>query len=128
MPCLVEMQYDPYLPQVNMLIDGKQPAKFSRLIQYSDEDIWKWYSNIFDSLYEEIRDDYYLCFTGNDFDAEILYQLCRKNNHCIGFKKKNFIVSDSIQSRLGKLNQLIKKNGIISYEKTVVEAYFFVSS
>lgn len=128
MPSLVEIQYNPYLPQVNVLINGRQPASFSRLIQYMDEDIWKWASDILDAIYLEIRDDYILCFIGNDFDAEIIYQKCQNNEHCVGFRKKNFIVSDSIQSRLGKLNQLIKKAGMTTYVRTIVDAYFFLPS
>lgn len=128
MPSLVEIQYNPYLPQVNMLIDGKQPADFSRLIQYSDEDIWTWASEILSAIYAEIRNDYNLCFIGNDFDAEIIRQLCENDDHCVGFRKKEFVVADSIQTRMGKLNQLIKKTGVTAYAKTIIDAHFYISS
>ena len=128
MPSLVEIQYNPYLPQVNMLIDGKQPTDFSRLIQYSDEDIWKWASEILSAVYAEIRDDYNLCFIGNDFDAEIIRIICEDDDHCVGFKKKEFVVAESIQTRLGKLNQLIKKTGMTAYAKTIIDANFYISS
>jgi hypothetical protein len=127
MPSLVEIQYNPYLPQVNILIDGRQPTSFSRLIQYTDEDIWKWANEILDAIYAEIKDDYNLCFIGNDFDAEIMCQLCQNDRHCMSFRKKDFIIADKTQSRLGKLNQLIKKSGVTSYDKTIIDAYFLVS-
>lgn len=126
MSSLVEIQYNPYLPQVNMLIDGKPPTSFSRLIQYTDEDIWEWANDIFDIIYSEIRDNYSICFVGNDFDAEIVRRASQSDEHCVGFRKKEFIVSDSVQSRLGKLNQLIKKAGLTAYDKTIVDAHFFI--
>ena len=128
MPSLVEIQYNPYLPQVNILIDGKQPADFSRLIQYSDEDIWMWASEISYALYAEIRDEYNLCFVGNDFDAEIVKKICEDDEHCVGFRKKEFVVADSIQERMVKLNQLIKKIGVTTYDRTVIDAQFYISS
>lgn len=128
MPSLVEIQYNPYLPQVNMLIDGKQPTDYSRLIQYSDEDIWMWTSDILSAVYAEIKNDYNLCFTGNDFDAEIVRKICENDDHCVGFKKKEFVVADSIQARMGKLNQLIKKTGMTAYVKTIIDAHFYISS
>lgn len=126
MSSIVELQYNPYLPQVNMLIDGKPPASYSRLIQYSGEDIWDWASNILDMLYAEIRDSYCLLFTGTDQDADILRHVCEKDDHCRGFQKRDFIVNGSLQSRMGQLNQLIKKTGTTVYEKTVINAVFFI--
>ncbi len=128
MPSLVEFQYNPYLPQVNVLIDGKHPTSFSRLIQYTDEDIWEWAGEILGAIYSEIRDDYSICFIGNDFDAEIVRLASQNDEHCVGFRKKGFIVSDNIQSRLGKLNQLIKKAGLTVFDKTIIDAYFFIPS
>lgn len=127
MPSLVELQYNPYLPRLDILINGKQPTSFSRLIQYMDEDIWKWSDNILESIYAEIREDYILSFIGNKFDADIMKNICHANEHCIGFKSKDFIVSDNVQARLGKLNQLIKKTDMTTYEKTVIDAYFLLS-
>lgn len=40
----INMQYNPYLPRLTVLIDGKQPSEYSRLTQFADEDIWKWHS------------------------------------------------------------------------------------
>lgn len=52
--------------------------------------------------------------------------VCGKDEHCIGFKKREFIIHESIQSRMGKLNQLIKKTGITIYNKSVINAAFFI--
>lgn len=127
MPSLVEMQYDPYLPRLSILINGKQPADLSRLVQYADEEIWSWCSEIFETIYAEIRDDYVISFTGSKSDADVLEVARRSNNHCLGFKARDFIVSEPLQKRLGKLNQLIKKENITAYQKTIIDAGFMVS-
>lgn len=126
MASLVEIQYDPYKPNVSILLNGKRPSEYSRLIQYSDEDLWKWADEILDVIYDELNDDYQLIFVGTDFDAAILKKHCENNPHCIGFRKRDFEVSAPLQSRMKRLNQLIKQSGLTSYHKTVVDACFYV--
>lgn len=126
MPSFVEMQYDPYTPRLNILINGKQPPDFSKLIQYTDEDIWHWSEEILDTLYDELRDDFYIEFTGTNIDADILKFFCMNAPHCLVFKEKQFIINNSLQKRLGMLNRFIKKNNILNYPKTIVDAYFAV--
>lgn len=125
---LVEMQYNPYFPQLSILINGAQPPDFSRLIQYSDEDIWKWAYEIFDTIYSEIKDDFVVKFIGRLSDANVLRLVAEKNEHCIQFVSKDFAVSESMQRRMGKLNQLIKKADITVYEKTIIDAVFMIST
>lgn len=127
MPRLVELQYNPYIPQLQVLIDGMQPPDFSRLIQYSDEDIWLWIHKIMDTIYSEVRDDYFISFTGTLQDANIIKFVCENSAHCVGFRHVDFLVEDSLPKRMGKLNQLIKKTGIVAYEKTVIDASFLVA-
>lgn len=122
----INLHYNPFLPQLTILIDGKQPPEYSRLIQFSDEDIWKWHSEILNVLYSEIKDDFYLTFIGRDLDAKILQFECEKNKHCIGFSSKPHLVNVSLQKRLGSLNQLIKSNGGINYQHSILEAHFII--
>ena len=126
MPSLVELQYHPYIPRLKVLLNGKQPPDFSQLVQYTDEDIWLWSSQILNSIYSEIRDDFYIEFTGTNSDAEILRYECSQNPHCLAFKEQSFTIKDSMQKRLGQLNQFIKKNGILGYPKTIIDAHFLV--
>ena len=42
----VTIQYNPYLPQLNILIDGQMLSEYRQLTKIADEDIWKWQSNI----------------------------------------------------------------------------------
>lgn len=126
MPRLVEIEYNPYIPQLHVIIDGLQPPEFSRLIQYSDEDIGLWAHEIVDTIYAEVRDDFILLFTGTEQDAAVIRFVCEKCKNCIGFKYNNFQISDSLPKRMGKLNQLIKKAGITTYAKTVIDATFLI--
>ena len=124
---IVELQYNPYLPRLCILIDGKQPPEYSRLIQYTDEDIWKWNTYILDVIYSEVRDDFIVIFTGNSIDAQIIKYQCDKYKNCVGFKMKDFIVSDSLQKRLGMLNQVIKRSNNTMYKRTIIYALFILS-
>lgn len=126
MPALIELQYNPYLPQLKILINGAPPTDFSRLIQYSDEDIWHWANEIMDVIYAEIRDTFIISFTGTPYDADIIHIVCEKCPCCTGFRSKDFLISESLQKRMVNLNQLIKKAGITSYEKTVIDAAFII--
>lgn len=127
MPRMIEIEYNPYIPQLKIVIDGLQPPDFSRLIQYSDEDIWQWSHEVVDTIYAEVRDDFILSFTGTEKDSAIMSFVCENFKHCIGFTHKEFLISDSLPKRMGKLNQLIKKTGITIYEKTVIDATFLVT-
>lgn len=126
MPRIVELEYNPYIPQLQIVIDGLQPPDFSRLIQYSDEDIWHWAHEIVDTIYAEVRDDFILTFTGTEQDAAIIQYVCENCKNCVGFKHKDFQISDALPKRMGKLNQLIKKAGITAYERTVIDAAFLI--
>lgn len=126
MPRMVELEYNPYIPQFQIVIDGLQPPDFSRLIQYSDEDIWHWAHEIVDTIYAEVRDDFILSFIGTEQDAAIIRYVCENCKNCVGFKHKDFQIADTLPKRMGKLNQLIKKAGITTYERTVIDATFLI--
>lgn len=128
MPRLVELKYNPYIPQVQILIDGNQIPEFSRLIQYTDEDIWLWITKFMDTLYSEIRDEYFISFIGTRQDAVILRFVCEQDEHCVGFRHTEFSVDDGLATRMRKLNQLIKKTGTTVFEKSIIDANFFVAS
>ena len=126
MPRMIEMEYNPYIPQLKIVIDGHQPPDFSRLIQYFDEDIWKWSHEVIGTIYAEVRDNFVLSFTGTEKDTAIIRFVCENYKHCVGFKHKRFLISDSLPKRMRKLNQLIKRTGITVYEKTVIDATFLI--
>lgn len=126
MAAFVEIEFNPYIPQLSIIIDGSPPPDFSRLVQYSDEDIWRWGYEIADAIYAEVKDEFSISFTGTSADAEIVRNVCEKCKHCIGFRANDFVVADHLQKRMGKLNQLIKQKGITVYEKSVIDAYFVI--
>lgn len=121
---LVELQYNPFLPRLQVLIDGKPPSDYSRMIQYADESIWCWADKILDVIYTEIMDVFSVVFTGTDLDAAVMRLVCGRREYCNGFSARKFAVSDTLQERMKKLNQLIKRNSGISYKKTTVDASF----
>ena len=126
MASLVELQYNPYVPRLKVLINGKQPSDYSRLIQYSNEDIWQWCNEILDVIYSEIRDDFVVSFTGYKSDADLLTFAAKRSPYCLGVKQQEYVVNEPLQKRLGKINQFIKNSGNTSYKKTVVRASFEV--
>lgn len=127
MAVTIKLTYNPYIPQLSMLINGKHPPEYSRLVQYADEDIWIWHNEIWEVIYSELRDDFYLQFIGTAADAEIVKYHCNLYEHCIGFEFIDFIINDSLQKRLGSLNQYLKKNKVTSYNRTVIDAAFILS-
>lgn len=124
----VKIQYNPFLPQLMVLIDGKQPDGYSRLTQFADEDIWKWHSEILEVLYSEIRNDFFIIFVGTALDIAIMKSVCERNQHCTGFKAELPVGDISLQKRLGKLNQFIKNNRGMIYRKSILQAHFFIPS
>lgn len=127
MSSIVELQFDPYIPRLGILIDGKQPSDFSRLIQYTNEDILNWQDEIFDLLYFEIKDQYSVIFTGTKLDSEILKLKAKNSQYCVKFNIKNFLIPDSFQSRMIKLNKLIKTSNITQFTKTEINSIFSLS-
>lgn len=128
MPNVVQVQYNPYIPRLSILINGKQPSEFSQLIQYSDEDIWQWGPSLLNTLYSELRDDFYISFIGSEQDAQVVRCLCAKHEHCKGFQAKHFQISDSLQTRMKNLNRYIKSKQITTYSRSIIDAVFLLSA
>ena len=122
----INMQYNPYLPRLTVLIDGKQPSEYSRLTQFADEDIWKWHSEILNVLYNEVRDEFFVIFTGTEWSIDIMKFECEQNLHCIGFSSELPPVNIPFQKRLGMLNQLVKNNTEIRFQSTIIESDFVI--
>ena len=122
----VQIQFNPFQQQLNILIDGKQLSEYSCLIQFADEDIWQWYSEILDALYNELQDNFLLTFIGTETDSEIMRFACEKSNYCLKYTPRLPTVNRSLQKRLGELNQLMKNQKNILCKKTIIEAKFII--
>lgn len=127
MASIIEIYYNPYIPKMGILLDGKQPPEYSCLIQFSDTDIWEWNGEILPMIYREIRESFYVVFTGTFLDIEIMRHQCFNYEPCIGFKAGHFCISDSLQKRLGWLNQIIKKHRVSFYKITNIHAFFDIA-
>lgn len=125
---MVEVQYNPYIPKMSILIDGSPPSDFSRLVQYTEEDLWFWSDRILDTIYRELSDGFSIIFTGTDEDAAVMRSICEQDQHCLRFAANRFVITDPLQSRMQRLNQLIKKDGRFNYRKTEIEAAFILNS
>ena len=128
MSSIAELKYNPFIPQLNILIDGRQPNEFSRLVQYTDEDIWRWCPEILNDISSEVRDDFSVIFTGTDEDAQFMQRACTNHPRCKGFRHRPLMLQDSLQKRMGYLNQFLKKNRIAVFQKTEIDAIFQVTS
>ena len=126
MPNVVQVKYNPYIPRLSILIDGKQPSEFSQLVQYSDEDIWQWGPSFLDTLYSELRTDFYISFIGTEQDAQVIRCLCAKHEHCKGFQAKDLPISEPLQSRMKSLNQYIKAERVTMYQRSIIDAVFML--
>lgn len=124
MAVMITLTYNPYIPQLSVLVNGKEPPEYSRLVQYSDEDIWTWHNEILNVLYSELKDSFYIQFIGTALDAEIMRYHCNLHERCSGFEFVDFVIKDSLQKRLGALNQYLKKNSGVSYSRTILDAMF----
>lgn len=116
MASIVELRYNPFIPRLNILIDGQHPSDFSQLIQYVDEDIIKWVFCICESVYSEIRDDYVIVFTGTESDATLLRVAAKKDPHCKSFKHIHFAIDTPVNQRMIALQKYIATNNISQYE------------
>lgn len=128
MPNVVQVKYNPYIPRLSILINGKQPSEFSQLVQYSDEDIWQWGPSFLDTLYSELRTDFYISFKGTEQDAQVIRCLCAKHEHCKGFQAKDLPISEPLQSRMKSLNQYIKAERVTMYQRSIIDAVFMLST
>lgn len=117
----VQIQFNPFQQQLNILIDGKQLSEYSCLIQFATK-IFGNGSEILDALYNELQDNFLLTFIGTETDSEIMRFACEKSNYCLKYTPRLPTVNRSLQKRLGELNQLIKNQKNILCKKTIIEA------
>lgn len=119
---LVEIIYNPYIPRLNILFNGEPISQYSKLIQFTDEDIWYWKDDILYVIYAEIRQEFLVQFTGVLSDSILLQARCEQYEFCKGFKWIEPKINTSLQNRLGLLNQIIKKQDIKYFKKTNIES------
>ena len=126
MPSNVRVKYNACIPSLNVLVNGKRISEYSRLVRYMDEPIEKWIGFIFDDIYLELKDEYILDFIGNEIDYEVVKAASKKYRNCIGVKYEEPEINISIQEKLIKLNQLIKRAGISQFDRTIIKAFFII--
>ena len=123
----VEIRYDPYKPNVSIMLNGQQVPEFSRLVRYNDEDIWDWADEILGTVHDELRDNFVVHFTGTPEDAEIMRLECGTCESCSALQVYEFLIPSPLQERMKSLNQYIRKTGVSSFTHTGYEVVFAVS-
>ena len=107
MSSLIEIQYNPFIPKLMILINGYPPSQFSTIGRYYNQDIWNWGVPFLDSLKHEIHDDLYIRFTGTKEDYDLLVSLLQGDNSCIDIEYvDDKLVGGTTQKRLVRLNSL----------------------
>jgi len=127
MPSLVELKYNPFFQRLSILIDGNEPSQYSGLVQYTNEPISVWKSQILPAIYEEIRDDFYVSFTGVDSDAQIIRYHCQEFSHCLGIQEKKVLVEYPVRDRLIGINREIRNQKIAQFGRTVIDAVLYIT-
>ena len=95
----VEIRYDPYKPNVSIMLNGQQVPEFSRLVRYNDEDIWDWADEILGTVHDELRDNFVVHFTGTPEDAEIMRLECGTCESCSALQVYEFLIPSPLQER-----------------------------
>lgn len=107
---IVELIYNPYVPNLKIKINNQNISEFSQLIQFFDEPIWYWKDKLFDILYDEIKEDYILYFTGTLFHQQLIDQVIKNEDHCKKIILKNYDVNINLQNRLKDLDRIYKSH------------------
>lgn len=127
MSSLIEIKYNPYIPRLNILINGNSPSDYSRLVQYTNEDIHNWCYEILDVIYSEIQDTYSIIFESTFADFELFKFYADRNKNCLGIKNRKFVVNEPLNKRMGKLNRLIKSENITLFKTTNINCGFILT-
>lgn len=124
----VELTYNPFRPRLGIIIDGREPDSYSRLIQYGDEPIWDWCDVIVEEIAAEIRRDFALEFVGLSTHAALVRRAASQCPSCTDFKAYRFEIDTPTNVRMGRLNQLIKQRRNLRCPQITVPVVFVVAS
>lgn len=126
MVSVIKLLYNPFIPRLNITINDQHLSEFSQLIQYTDEDIFKWVPCICETIYSEVKNDYLILFTGTESDAAIFRVAAKKNEHCISFKHIPFPIDTPVNQRMIALQKYISTNNISQFAINKIGYHLFV--
>lgn len=102
----VIVNYNPFLPELRVEINGRPLSVYSSLNQYRHYPFVRWCDIFFRGIHPETNGDYSIDFTGTAFEEEIFRKLAGENPECTGFEYHPLPVENSIEERLRALEDL----------------------
>jgi len=107
----VEVNFNPYLPELKVYINGRTVSKFSSITAYRNAPFIEWCESFFAEIHREVNDTYGLIFVGTEFEAEIMEWLSSKEPYCKSFETVAPSLNQSIFDRLSTIEKLSGENG-----------------
>lgn len=101
----VRLIHNPFTEQCSVYFDEKKYGT-STISAYLKEPFWGWADKIIEAISDECNDDYNLTYVGQEFYGRILKHFVLTSSLCQRISIVNPSISDSVKSRLGKLNQI----------------------
>lgn len=118
----VEVKYNSYLPETEILVNRKTIKQSSKLYKYKGENLNVWIDDMMDLLIEEINDEeFQLTFVGEKSYFEDIKSECAKDKKYKDIKlvhkdtKKTIDLQDNNKTKIEKLTELVEymQNGPI---------------
>ena len=108
----VIVKYNPYLPELNVLINGYPLSKYSSIKSYRHKPFVEWCTNFFDEIGSEVNDKYDMNFIGTDFENEIFEKLASENNLCVNYHYEHVEFKQDVYDRLETLEEIGDANPV----------------
>lgn len=102
----VIVKYNPYLPELSVLINGYPISKYSSIKSYKHKPFVEWCTNFFDEIGSEVNDKYTLNFIGTDFENTIFEKLANENNLCVDYHYEHVEFKQDVYDRLETLKDI----------------------
>lgn len=102
----VYVNYNPYLPELKIQVNGRSLPEYSALIKYKHSPFTEWCSIFFEEIKKEVNDSYSLTFVGTQFEKDIFEKLSNDDRLCDNFVFEFPQISTDIMERLADLQTM----------------------
>ena len=119
------ISYSCYTNEMSILLNGKSViSKNSGILQYMNEPFYSWCTELPDSLYRELGEDYSVVYMGRTEEMNVLTKVFGKYAHCKSVTTRQYALSKSVQERMIELSRIIKENSLNRLPGTTIPAVF----
>ena len=102
----VSVNYDPYLPELKINVNGRRLPEYSALMKYKHRPFSEWVGVFFNEIAREVNDSYELSYVGTVWEKDILERLAEDDPLCNSFSYAFPEIADDIADRLMTLQSL----------------------